>query len=798
MAGNKAPTVPLDWQKLDPYHAREQEKYGENALPSREFIMNFLETQGSLMTSARIVAAFGLEQEDREHLQHRLSAMINSGQLMRNREGQIGLVRKMDLLKGYVIAHPEGYGFFDLEGDEADGFIAPKYMQSLMHGDRILARINAVDKQGRKEYAPVEVLERAHKRIVGKLIHHEGVWFLVPENRRLPHQLMIGSNALAGARENQIVIAEILVYPTCSQLAVGKVVEVLGEQMAPGLEVTVAIENYSIPDAFPEAVCAEVAEIPDKLRANDYPGRLDIRHLPLVTIDGITARDFDDAVFAERRGENYRLYVAIADVSHYVQAGTPLDQEAYRRGTSVYFPDQVIPMLPEKLCNGLCSLNPDVDRCCIVCELTISPLGQVKRSRFHEAVMHSHARLTYETAEKILFERDPLIRKRFSKLLEPLDNLKAVYQVLLKARRARHTIEFDFAEAEFCYDSEGKIENISARERLNAHRLIEECMITANVAAARFLQKSKIPGLYRVHDEPSPERLARLREFVARIGLRWQGKAQDKISPAQIAGLLEKAEGREDCHLIEKMILRSMAQAVYSPQNRGHFGLALKHYAHFTSPIRRYPDLLVHRAIRHGLRGGNHEDYVHSPDAMIEIGKHCSITERRADDATRDAMDFLKCEFMSHRLGAQFSGQIASVTNFGFFVTLDRFFIDGLVHISSLKSDYYHYDADNLVLAGERSGTVFRVLDRVIIRVAQVNIEDKKIDFELIEHSGKTVDTGQRKSRTAKSKKDGKAQKRSRSAVRKNKKVADKSAKKRPAESKAKKTPRKKTRTRKL
>ena len=760
MAGKESSAVLLDWRKRDPHHAREKEKYGENALPSREFIMNWLEQQGRLMTCARILAAFGLEGERAEHLQHRLRAMIDSGQLMRNREGRIGLVRKMDLLKGYVVAHPEGYGFFDLDDDAADGFIAPKYMQLLMHGDRILARVNAVDRQGRKDYAPVEILERAHKRVVGKLVNHEGIWFVAPENRRLIHQVMIADNALGGARENQIVVAEIVAYPTRNQLPVGKVVEVLGEQMAPGLEVVIAIENHNIPHEFPDAVCAEVDQIPDALRASDYPGRLDIRHLPLVTIDGIAARDFDDAVFAERRGENYRLYVAIADVSHYVKAGTPLDQEAYRRGTSVYFPDRVIPMLPEKLCNGLCSLNPHVDRCCIVCELTLSPQGQIKRSRFHEAVIHSHARLTYETAEKILFVRDPMIRERFGEILQPLEDLKAVYEVLCKARRARHTIEFDFAEAEFFYDGEGKIEKISARERLGAHRLIEECMIIANVAAARFLQKHKIPGLYRVHDDPSPERLAKLKEFVARIGLRWQGRSKEKIAPAQIAALLEKAEGREDRHLIEKMILRSMAQAVYCPQNRGHFGLALEHYAHFTSPIRRYPDLVVHRALRHGLRGGSDEGYVHSREAMIEMGKHCSITERRADEATRDAMDFLKCEFMSHRLGEKFSGQIASVTSFGFFVTLDTFFIDGLVHISGLKSDYYHYDGDNLSLTGERSGKVFRILDRVTIRVAKVDIEERKIDFELLEHAGKTVDTGVRKSDKAKPKTSRKRQKR--------------------------------------
>ncbi len=796
MSKKATPDAAIDWREQDPYHAREKEKYGENALPSRELIMNWLEKQGKLMTFPQILAAFALENERGEHLRHRLKAMINSGQLMCNRQGKIGLSSKMDLVKGYVIAHPEGYGFLNIEGDEPDGFIPPKYMRMLMHDDQVLARVNAIDKQGRKEYAPVEILERAHKRVVGKLVKHQGICFVAPENRRLLHQVMIAQDALCGARENQIVVAEIVAYPTRTQLPVGKIVDVLGEHMAPGLEVAIAIENHNLPHEFPDDVRTEVEKLQDALVASDYPGRLDLRHLPLVTIDGISARDFDDAVFAERRGENYRLYVAIADVAHYVKVGSPLDKEAYRRGTSVYFPDRVIPMLPKKLCNGLCSLNPHVDRCCIVCELTLSAQGQIKRSRFHEAVMHSHARLTYETAEKILFTRDPMMRESFSELLEPLEALKAVYEVLRKARKARHTIDFDFDEAEFSYDGEGKIENISARERLTAHRLIEECMIVANVAAAKFLQKNKMPGLYRVHDEPSRERLAKLMEFTGRIGIAWQGASGEKPSPAQFAALLEKGKGREDCPLLEKMILRSMAQALYSPQNRGHFGLALDNYAHFTSPIRRYPDLLLHRAIRHRLSGGDNKNYVYSREAMVEMGKHCSMTERRADDATRDAMEFLKCEFMSHHLGEEFSGQIANVTSFGFFVTLDRFFIDGLVHISTLTSDYYHYDGDNVSLGGERSGKVFRLLDRVKIRVVKVDIEDKKIDFELLEHDGVTIAGGRQKSYKAGAKTGKKENKSAPRKARKGKTAADKSAKKKPAAGKGKSKSRVKTKTR--
>lgn len=719
------------WQRQDPHYQREVEKYGDNPLPSREFVMQCLEKEGRLLSFAEIVALFQMNDAQAELFSHRLKAMIRAGQLMRNRQGQIGLSRKMDLLAGRVIAHPEGYGFLHFEGDEPDGFIAPKYMAELMHDDKILARVSDIDRQGRKDYAPVEILERGQRRIVGKLSQLQGLWFVQPENRRLNRQFFIPEDKRNGAKHGEIVVAEIVEYPTRHNQAVAKVLHILGEERAAGMEVEIALENHNIPHEFPEAVQQETAAVPEALRAQDYANRLDLRHLPFVTIDGISARDFDDAVFAEKRGSNYALYVAIADVSHYVPVGSALDEEAHLRGTSVYFPDRVIPMLPEKLSNGLCSLNPHVDRLCMVCEMTIAPDGSIKRSKFHEAVMHSHARLTYETAEKIIFERDVLMRESFAQLLKPLDNLKVVYDILQAARTARHTINFEFPEAEFEYDSEGKIESISARARLNAHKLIEECMIAANISAAKFLNKQKIPALYRVHDSPSIDRLSKLKQYLSRIGLKANVKIGDSINPEQLAQVLQQAEARPDYALIEKMLLRTMEQAVYAPKNRGHFGLALENYAHFTSPIRRYPDLLVHRAIRHLLQGKAVEDYIYSAEQMTAFAVHTSMTERRADDATREAMDFLKCEFMSHRIGETFSGTISNITNFGFFVTLDAYFIDGLVHISSLSSDYYHYDAETLSLTGERSGKVFRMLDKVQVQVAKVDIDDRKIDFVL-------------------------------------------------------------------
>ncbi len=737
------------WRALDPFYAREQQKYGDNPLPSREFILNWLEAQGKLLTFAQIARAFGMDKAEGEKLQFRLKAMLGAGQLMCNRQGRFGVARKMDLEAGFVVAHQEGYGFFSPENGEADGFIPPKYMAELMHGDKILARVKDVDERGRKDYAPVEILERAQKRIVGKLTVQQGVWSLIPDNRRLTHRLIIPAGALGGGKAGQVVIGEITAYPSRYQQPIGKVVAVLGEAMAAGMEVDIAIENHNIPAEFPEAVRTQCETIPDALRDSDYEGRLDLRHLPFVTIDGITARDFDDAVYAEKRGENYRLYVAIADVAHYVQPDSPLDIEAYNRGTSVYFPDRVIPMLPEKLSNGLCSLNPDVDRLAMVCEMTLAADGSIKRSAFHDAVIHSHARLTYETVEEILFRDNTLLRESFSHLQRPLDNLQAVYRILRTARLSRSVIDFHASEPEFIYDSEGKIETIKARDRLESHRLIEECMIVANICAAKYIGRHKLPALYRVHDHPSAERLGKLIDFLGKRGIKWQGSL-DNATPEQFSALLAQCSDRPDFAQIEIMVLRSMSQAIYIPENRGHFGLALEHYAHFTSPIRRYPDLLVHRAIRHQLHGGSRDNYRYSAESMVEKGKHCSMTERRADEATRDAMDFLKCEFMSHRIGETFSGRIANITNFGLFITLDDIYIDGLVHVSALTNDYYHYNAETFTLNGERSGYRFALMDAVEIQVAKVDIDDRKIDFELLSHKGKALHESGKSKKTAK------------------------------------------------
>jgi ribonuclease R len=510
---------------------------------------------------------------------------------------------------------------------------------------------------------------------------------------------------------------------------VGRITEVLGDHMAPGMEVQIAIYSYDIPTEWPAAVDDEIAQFAVDVPESAKRGRVDLRKLPLVTIDGIDARDFDDAVYCEPRGNNWRLYVAIADVSWYVQPDSALDREAQHRGTSVYFPDRVIPMLPEALSNGLCSLNPEVDRLCLVCDMTINPQGQIIRSRFCEAVMHSHARLTYDAVGAMLEKRDRRIRREYQHLVPHLDNLYKLYKVLKTAREQRGAIDFDTQETVIEYDTAGKIERIVPSERNDAHRLIEECMISANIAAARFLRRQRIPALYRVHYGPSDEKLERLRGFLSQLGLTLGGG--DQPSAKDCANLLEKAKTRADFHLIQTVLLRSLSQAVYSPDQSGHFGLALAAYAHFTSPIRRYPDLLVHRAIRHVLQGGNAENFSYSQNDMIGLGEHTSMTERRADEATRDAAEWLKCEYMLNKVGETFDGIVSGVTAFGLFIELEKVFVEGLLHVTSLPNDYYHFDPVGHSMQGKRTGKTYRLGDPVRIVVARVDLDERKIDFEL-------------------------------------------------------------------
>jgi len=722
-----------NWREQDPHYEQERAKYGQ-PVPSRAFILSYLNQRRMTLSWQALSRAWGLNDQEAETLARRLRAMERAGELIRNRRQGYGIPNKMDLIKGRVIGHPEGYGFLKPDNvNQARGddlYIAPRHMRQLLHGDRILARLSGIDRRGRREAALVEILERNTEQVVGRFYLESGIGFLVPDNKRLHHEIIVPPEFQADAKPGQIVIAELIEQPSKHNPPLGRVKQVLGDHMAAGMEVEIAMFSYGIPYEWPSEALQQAAAYGAQIPAAALRNRVDLRQLPLVTIDGINARDFDDAVYCEQRGANYRLLVAIADVSWYVEKASALDQEAHKRGTSVYFPDRVIPMLPETLSNGLCSLNPEVDRLCLVCDMTIDPKGHIKRSRFVQAVMRSHARLTYGTAARLLVERDPVLRRRYKNLSPHLDRLYAVYKRLKAARERRGAIDFDTQETVIEYGADAKIERIVPSERNDAHRLIEECMIAANVATARFLQRHKLPALYRVHDGPGTAKLEKLRAYLGQLGLQLGGG--DKPQPEHFEQLLLQARDRPDWPIIQTMLLRSLSQAVYSPDNNGHFGLALPAYAHFTSPIRRYPDLLVHRAIRHVLQGGTGKNYTYSPAEMATLGEHCSTTERRADDATRDAVEWLKCEYMLDKIGNRYNGRVAAVTSFGLFVILDEVYVEGLLHVTALTNDYYHYDPVRQSLRGERTGKTYHLGDTLQVSVARVDLDERKIDFELV------------------------------------------------------------------
>jgi ribonuclease R len=553
-----------------------------------------------------------------------------------------------------------------------------------------------------------------------------GVGFVVPDSKRLSKDVIIPSSQIGEAKQGQMVVAEILDQPTKRTPPIGRIMEVLGDHLGPGMETDIAIRTHSIPVDWPDEVAQQISAIKSEVAESDKQGRVDLRQLPLVTIDGADARDFDDAVYCESKPKGWRLLVCIADVSHYVEPGSALDSEARKRGNSVYFPDRVVPMLPEMLSNGLCSINPQVDRLCMTCELYIDNSGKVTRSKFFSAVMRSHARLIYDDVAAML-EGDSKLCQKHAKLLPHLHDLYQLYQVLLEQRTSRGAIDFDTTETRIEFNELKRVERIVPVERNDAHRLIEECMLAANVAAARLLLRKKQPALYRIHEGPADEKLTDLREFLGELGLSLPGGKKPKASDYAI--LLEKIKQRPDRHLIQTVLLRSLSQALYSSDNVGHFGLSYQAYTHFTSPIRRYPDLIVHRAIKHAINQGSADDFDYEKAELQALGEHCSSTERKADEATRDALDWLKCEYMQDKVGETFSGIITSVNSFGVFVELDEIYIDGLVHISALHNDYYHYDPVGHRLTGERTGRVLRLGDPLTIVVAKVNLDERKIDF---------------------------------------------------------------------
>jgi ribonuclease R len=718
-------------KKNDPYFDRESEKY-DNPIPSREFILSILKQNTVPLSRKNIAKLLNIKgEESNEALRRRLRAMERDGQLLRNRKGAYGIVSKMNLVSGRVMGHPEGYGFLIPDEGGDDLFLGEREMRTVLHGDRALARITGTDRRGRKEGAIVEVTQRSNQRVVGRLIRDAGIYFLVPNNRRISQDVLIPPEDLMGATDNQIIEAEITEQPNRHRSPLGRVVNILGDHMAPGMEIDIALRAFELPYEWSPKSLEQAEQFGETIPQDAIEGRLDLREMPLVTIDGEDARDFDDAVYAERLDNgNWRLWVAIADVSHYVRPGSPLDQDAEERGTSVYFPSQVVPMLPEALSNGLCSLNPEVDRLCMVCEMEINRQGETIFHRFHEAVMYSKARLTYDKVAAILVDGDQVLRDQYQHVMPALETMYELYNVMLGAREQRGAIDFEMTETQFLFDENRKIKSIQPRERNDAHRLIEEFMIAANVSAAKFLLEHKLPVLYRIHETPSDEKLTGLRDFLGELGLFLGGGAEPE--PRHYASLLATASKRPDGHLLQTVMLRSMKQAVYSPDNVGHFGLALEAYAHFTSPIRRYPDLMVHRAIRHIITQRKASKWNYSPEEMVLLGEHCSMTSRRADEATRDVSDWLKCEYMQDRVGEVHDGIISGVTGFGLFVELSDIYIEGLVHVTSLKNDYYQFDATGHRLTGERTRNVYRLGDSIKVKVVRVDLDEKKIDLELI------------------------------------------------------------------
>ncbi len=710
-------------RRHDPYFARETKRYAV-PLPSREYILQTVEEQGKPVTFEALCELFDIQPDELEFFQRRLRAMEREAQLLRNRRAAYIVPERASLIAGRIEGHPDGYGFLQPDDGSDDLFLEARQMSKVLHGDRGLVRVIGVDRKGRREGVIVEVLQRANSRIVGRVLIEHGIALVVPENRRINQDILIAPAGGLPVRAGEVVSVEIIEQPDRHAKPIGRVVEVLGNYADPGMEIEIALRKHQLPFEFSPGALTEAEALPIAVTEDDRRAVVDLRDLPLVTIDGETARDFDDAVYATPQGEGWRLVVAIADVSHYVQPESALDRDARERGNSVYFPRRVIPMLPEKLSNGLCSLNPDVDRLAMVCDMRIDSQGEISTYTFQHAVFRSRARLTYDQVWDWLSGVEEPGSDLHRQLLPHLRALEALYRTLSLARDRRGAIDFETIETVLLFNEHGKIASIVPSQRNDAHRLIEECMLAANVCASDFLQGRQQACLYRIHEGPAPEKLENLRNFLKEFGIVLGGG--DDPSAKDYAVLLESIKLRPDAQLLQTVMLRSLRQAVYSPDNVGHFGLSYDHYTHFTSPIRRYPDLLVHRAIKAALAG-----QTYSPGNWGELGKHCSLTERRADEATRDVTNWLKCYFMRDRIGEIFAGTIASVVPFGLFVALDTVYVEGLIHVSELGDEYFQFDNLRHQMVGERTGRRFRLGDRLQVQLVRADLESGRIDFVL-------------------------------------------------------------------
>ena len=698
----------------DPHYLREAEKY-ESPIPSREHILSFIQKRPK--SKRQLFELLSIEDEQKKAFERRLRAMVRDKQLSCNKNGVYRPFSNRGLISGTVIANPKGFGFVSLDKGGKDLRLSSQQMKLVFHGDKVKVRL-----LNRKLDAEIVQVTQTVKTLVGRLHINQDECYVVVDDRRIKHEIDI-VELIEGCADNQVVVVEVLNSPTLEKNASGRITSIIGNYLDEGVEVDSAIHRHEIPAIFGDKALEESAKLPNKVLTKDKKGRVDITHLELVTIDGEDSRDFDDAVYAIPSKNGWKLMVAIADVSHYVKEGSQLDAESLERGNSVYFPHRVVPMLPESISNGLCSLNPELERLCMVCEMEIDSLGSLLEYKFYSAVMLSHARLTYTEVNEMLENKKSKLRKKYKKIENNIDFLYGLYQTLRISRQKRGVMDFDRIESQILFDDQGKIENIVARKRNDAHRLIEECMLMANQAAAKYLQKENEDFLYRVHPKPTPEKVELTRQFLTAIDLRLDGGLEPESS--DFAKLLKKASGREDENIIKTVVLRTMKQATYTPNNEGHFGLAFEDYAHFTSPIRRYPDLLVHRAIKRALSNKHRE----RSNKMVELGAHLSMTERRADDASRDVEQWLKCEYMRDKVGESFNGVISGVAGFGLFVELTEIFVEGLISVRDLKEDYFIYDDVHHQLKGQRGGRIYRLGDLIKVKVASVNLDDRKIEF---------------------------------------------------------------------
>lgn len=746
--------------------ADEVRRAQESAPPSRQEILAALRAASVPLTAAQLIEQMAVRPAQRRPLERRIAAMERDGQLMPNRKGELLLAAKLDFIAGRVQGHRDGFGFLIRDDGKPDMFLAPRQMRKTMHGDRVLVKEIGTDHRGRPEAAIIEVTERANRVLVGRFFDERSMRIVVPENQRIRHDILIPPGEAGGARHGQVVTCEITDPPSGYSQPLGRVLEVLGEIDDPGMEVEIAVRKFDIPYEFSDAAREQAARLPERVRPSDLRGRVDLRDIAMLTIDGEDARDFDDAVYCEpveelgsKRAAGWRLLVAIADVSAYVRPGDGIDTDALERGTSVYFPRRVVPMLPQALSNGLCSINPAVDRLALVCDMVIDTSGKVRAYQFYEAVIHSAARLTYTEVWNVLSGQP---HKLPAPLRERIDILHDLFRAQLAARRKRGALEFNTVETHIVCDTAGRIERIEPVHRNDAHRLIEECMLMANTCAADFIQRGRHPALYRVHEGPSADRLESLRTFLRGLGLALgQGET---VSPADYAELARRIEGRADVQLLQTMMLRSMQQAIYTPENMGHFGLAYEAYAHFTSPIRRYPDLLVHRVIKALIRGEryylsgrparNAEGREEELAAWHALGVQCSASERRADEASRDVEAWLKCQYMRAHVGEEFVGRVTGVAPFGVFVTLDSLFVEGLLHVSELGKEYFQYNEAAQELLGERTGCRYRLTDVVEVQVSRVDLEARHIEFRLVPRSGST-ETARKAQRKAQARAEG-------------------------------------------